>query len=432
MEVSSILASRRCSPAEAIAALPTTGRVVVAANAGEPATLVGALADAAERFNGLEVVQVLSLGSERLVAPPARGHLRVNALFIGPTVRQAVADRVADYTPLFLSEVPRLFRPGGALALDAALVQLSPPDADGHCSLGVSVDVMRAAVDHAGMVIAEINPRMPKTRGAAAIHVSRISHIVDVDRPLSTFAARPPDQVRLQIARHVAELIDDGCTIQAGVGTVAEAVMRLLGDRRGLGLHTEVFSDGMRHLVESGVATGVRKALWPGKAVASLVLGSEALYRWIDDNPALELLPSDITNDPARIARHDKVVAINSALSIDLTGQVNSDSIGTHFYAGIGGQIDFLRGAARSEGGRPVIALPSTARGGALSRIVATLPPGTGVLTNRGDVHWVATEFGRANLHGLSIARRARALLGLAHPRFREALASEAHALGLL
>jgi acyl-CoA hydrolase len=432
MDTEQLLAERRVTAAEAVALLPARGRVAVGANAGEPTTLVNALADNAARFDGLEVTHLLSFAGERLVAPAARGHLRVNALFIGPAVREAVAAGHADYTPVFLSEIPALFRPGGPLPLDAALVQLSPPDAHGWCSMGVSVDVMRSAISHARLVIAEINPRMPRTQGASYVHLSDVHHIVDVDHPLPTLPAEPADPVRAGIAKHVAELVEDGCTVQAGIGAIPDAVMGLLGDRVDLGFHTELLSDGMMRLVEAGVATGARKETWPGKAVTSFVLGGEALYRWVSDNPAVEMQPSDITNDPARIARNPNFVAINAALSVDLTGQVNSDSIGTHFYSGIGGQVDFLRGAARSVGGRPIVALPSTARGGTVSRIVPTLAPGAGVVTSRGDVHWVVTEFGRANLHGLTISRRARALLGLAHPRFRDTLAAEARSLGLL
>ena len=425
-----MLAARAADPTAAIAALPARGRVAIGANAGEPRVLVAALAAAAGRFSGLEIVQVLSFGSEALVAPECRGHLRVNALFIGPSVRTAVDAGDADFTPVFLSEVPALFRPGGVLPLDAALIQVSPPDAHGWCSMGVTVDVMRAAVDHAPLVIAELNPRMPRTQGASAIHLSRIDRVVSVDHLLPTLPSEAADPIRTAIARHVAELIEDGATVQAGIGSVPDAVLALLGDRRDLGFHTELLSDGMMRLIESGVATGARKALWPGKAVTSFVLGSEALYRWCDDNPAIEMQPSDVTNDPAVIAQHPGFVAINSALSIDLSGQVNADSIGTQFYSGIGGQVDFLRGAARARGGRPVVCLPSTARGGTMSRIVPTLAPGAGVVTSRGDVHHVVTEWGRVDLHGLPVRKRARALIGIADPSFRDTLAQQAHALG--
>ncbi len=430
VDVARLLADRRTDAAGAIASLPRRGRVAVGANAGEPCALVEALADAAPSFEDLEVVQVLSFGSGRLVAPAALGHVRVNALFIGPSVREAVANGTADYTPVFLSEVPALFRSGGALPLDAALVQVSPPDARGWCSMGVTVDVMRSAIDHAPLVVAEINPRMPCTAGASAIHLSRLHRVVEVDHPLPVVVAEPIDALRDRIAAFVAELVEDGCTIQAGIGVIPDAVVCRLFDRRDLGIHSELLSDGMMKLVEAGVATGAKKELWPGKALGSFVLGTEALYRWVDKNPAVEMQPSDVTNDPAVIARHARFVAINSALSVDLTGQVNADSLGTRFYSGIGGQVDFMRGAARSVGGRPILALPSTACNGTVSRIVGMLAPGSGVVTSRGDVHHVVTEWGRADLHGLSVRLRARALIGIADPRFREALTQEARTLG--
>ncbi len=418
--------------ATAIAALPASGRIAVGANAGEPRSLLTALAAQRARFDGLEVVQVLSFGSEALVAPEAAGHFRVNALFIGPAVRAAVGAGRADYTPVFLSEIPALFRAGGPLQLDAALVQVSPPDARGWCSLGVTVDVMRAAIEHAPLVIAEINPRMPRTYGDAFVAIDRFQYVVHVDHPLPTLPLESADPAADAIGALVAELVDDGCCIQAGIGGIPDAVMRRLVDRRDLGIHTELFSDGMMELVSRGVANGRKKKVWTGKAVTSFVLGSEALYRFVDDNPALEMYPSEVVNDPGVIAREPKVVAINSALSVDLTGQVCADSIGTRFYSGIGGQVDFLRGAARSVGGRPVIALPSTAKSGMVSRIVATLAPGSGVVTSRGDVHHVVTEYGRVDLHGRSVRQRARALIGIAHPRFREALEREATTLGFL
>ncbi len=418
--------------ATAIAALPRSGRVAIGANAGEPRSLLTALAAQADRFEDLEVVQVLSFGSDALVTPEMAGHFRVNALFIGPAVRGAVGAGRADYTPVFLSEIPALFRPGGALPLDAALVQVSPPDARGWCSLGVTVDVMRAAIEHAPLVIAEVNPRMPRTYGDAFVPMDRLHYVVHVDHPLPTLPVEPADPAADLIGALVAELVDDGCCIQAGIGGIPDAVMRRLGDRRDLGIHTELFSDGMMNLVARGVANGRKKRVWSGKAVTSFVLGSDALYRFVDDNPGVEMYPSEVVNDPGVIAREPNVVAINSALSVDLTGQVCADSIGTRFYSGIGGQVDFIRGAARSAGGRPVIALPSTAKGGTVSRIVGTLAPGSGVVTSRGDVHHVVTEFGRVDLHGRSIRQRARALIDIAHPQFRAALEQEARSLGYL
>jgi len=411
------------TPAQAIALLPATGRVAIGANAGEPRELVRALGEAGPRFSGLEVVQVLSFGSEALVRPELAGHLRVNALFIGPAVRAAVAEQRADYTPVFLSEVPALFRPGGPLPLDAALVQVSPPDARGWCSMGVTVDVMRSAVDNAPLVIAEVNPRMPRTFGDSFIHVSRLHAMVAVDHPLPVHAPEVDEPaVVARIADHVAALVDDGSTIQAGIGAIPDAVLRRLTDRRNLGIHTELLGDGLVELIERGVANGTQKPWWPRKAVTSFVLGTQRAYDFVDQNPAVEMQPSDVVNDPAVIARHPKMVAVNSALSIDLTGQVNADSIGTRFYSGIGGQVDFLRGAARSAGGRPIVALPATAKGGTISRIVPTLAPGAGVVTSRGDVRFVATEFGCVDLHGKSVRDRARSLIGIAHPSFRDAL----------
>ncbi len=418
---------------EAVGRLPPRGRVAIGANAGEPRALVEALAATGERFDGLEVVQVLSFGCEALVAPSLEGNIRVNALFIGPAVRQAVAERRADYTPVFLSEVPALFRPGGALPLDAALVQVSPPDARGYCSMGVTVDVMRSAVDNAPLVIAEVNPRMPRTYGDSIIHVSRFAATVDVDRPLREHAAEVDEpSVVSRIAEHVAALVDDGSTLQAGIGAIPDAVLRRLVDRRHMGIHTELLGDGLVDLVECGAVDGSLKPWWPRKSVTSFVLGTQKAYDFVDGNPTVEMQPSDVVNDPAVIARHPKMVAINSALSVDLTGQVNADSIGTRFYSGIGGQVDFLRGAARSAGGRPIVALPSTARGGTVSRIVPTLAPGAGVVTSRGDVRFVVTEYGRVDLHGRSVRERAKALVSIAHPQFREALLERARNLGYI
>lgn len=417
----------------AIAALPVQGRIAIGANAGEPQILVEELARQAARFGTLEVAEMLSMRwSKALVQPSIFGHIRVNALFIGAAVRDAVQRGDADYTPVFLSEIPALFRPGGTLPLDAALVQVSPPDDHGYCSMGVCVDVMRSAVENARMVIAQINPQMPRTLGNSFVHSSKIHYAVEHRCPLVTLDGHDLDPVQDQIGARVAELVEDGCTLQTGIGGIPDAVLSRLRDRKDLAVHTEMLSDGVMDLIEAGVITGAHKPLWPGKAVTSFVLGSEKLYRFVDNNPMVEMQPSDVTNDPYLIARHPRLVAINSALAIDLTGQVNADSIGTKFYSGIGGQVDFLRGAARSEGGRPIVALPSTAKKGTVSRIVPTLATGAGVVTSRGDVHHVVTEWGRVNLHGLTIRQRARALISIAHPNFREQLEAEAHRLEFL
>lgn len=420
----------RVDAATAISLLPPKGRIAIGANAGEPKVLVEEVARQAQRFDALEVAELLSMRwSAALVQPALQGHIRVNALFIGAAVRDAVQRGEADYTPVFLSEIPALFKPGGPLPLDAALIQVSPPDTHGFCSLGVSVDVVRSAAENAKLVIAQINPRMPRTWGASFLHTSQIHYGVEAEAPLVTLPPEAADPIQDQIGSFVAELIDDSCTLQTGIGGIPNAVLSRLGDRRNLGFHTEMFSDGVVELVKKGVVTGAAKPVWPGKIVTSFLLGSEALYEFAHNNPGVEMQPSEVTNDPWIIARHPNFVAINSALCIDLTGQVNADSIGTRFYSGIGGQVDFLRGAARSPGGRPVIALPSTAKNGTISRIVPILAPGAGVVTSRGDVHHVVTEWGRVNLHGLSIRQRARALISIAHPSFRESLEREAQRL---
>jgi acyl-CoA hydrolase len=299
--------------------------------------------------------------------------------------------------------------------------------------MGVTVDVMRSAVDNAPLVIAEINPQMPRTYGDSIVHISRFHATVEVDHPLPAPAELADEaEVVSQIAEHVAGLVNDGDTLQAGIGAIPNAVLRRLVDRRRLGIHTELLGDGLVELIECGAADGSAKPLWPRKAVTSFCLGSERVYRFVHENPSIEMQPSNVVNDPVVIAQHPRLVAINSAISIDLTGQVNADSIGTRFYSGVGGQVDFLRGAARSEGGRPIIALPSSAKAGTISRIVPTLAPGAGVVTSRGDVRIVVTEFGRVDLHGRSIRERARALISIAHPKFRDGLAERAQQLGYL
>jgi acetyl-CoA hydrolase len=358
-------------------------------------------------------------------------HFRHNALFIGPNVRTAVQEGRADYTPVFLSEIPALFAPGGALPLDVAFVHVTPPDEQGQCSLGVSVDCALAAAQHARLVIAQVNPRLPRT-GGHSLPASAIDFAVEVEAELPEYHPDPPGPEAEAIGRHVAALIEDGSTLQMGIGGIPNAVLAELGNHRDLGVHTEMFSDGLVPLVESGVVNGARKTVHPGLVVTAFALGGRRLYDFIDANPAIALLPVDYTNNVDVIASNAKMVAINAALSVDLTGQVVSDSIGPRFYSGIGGQVDFIRGAARSEGGVPIIALPSTARGGTISRVCVELAPGAGVVTTRGDVHWVVTEYGARNLHGRTVRERAKMLIDLAHPRFRPQLAEEAGQLGYL
>jgi acyl-CoA hydrolase len=347
------------------------------------------------------------------------------AFFIGSNVRSAVQEGRADFMPVFLSEIPLLIL-NGRVKVDVAIIQVSPPDRHGFCSLGVSVDIVRAAVDTASLVLAEVNSCMPRTLGDSFIHVDRLARMVPVDDPLHELAPEPLDEVCRRIGLHASSLIQDGACLQMGIGRIPDAVLSCLGDRNDLGIHTEMFSDGAMRLAQAGVITGRRKTLLPGKIVTSFVMGTKALYDWVDDNPAMEMRPSSFTNDPFQIARNDNMVAINSALAVDLTGQVAADTIGGRFFSGIGGQVDFIRGSARSKGGRPVIAFPSTAKDGTISRIQPSLEAGAGVVTSRGDIHYVVTEYGIADLWGKNIRQRAGALIEIAHPDFRPELINEA------
>jgi acetyl-CoA hydrolase len=424
-------AVRWTSAADAVKAVRSGQRVYIGGGCGVPVVLAGELARRAPELRDVEIIHILTAGTSAWVTPEASSAFRVNSLFIGPNVRGAVREGRADFTPVFLSEIPRLFREGH-LPIDVALIAVSPPDEHGYCSYGVEVGVTKPAVESARVVIAEINPRMPRVWGNSFIHISRIDYCVEVDYPLPEFRQGEPAPLYSRIGRHVADLIDDGATLQMGIGAIPNAVLDYLGDKRDLGVHSEMFSDGIIDLVQRGVITGARKTLLPGKLVAGFVLGTERVYRFIHNNPIIELRTTDFTNDPFTISRNDKMVAINAALQVDLTGQVCADSIGTKFYSGVGGQADFIRGAARSKGGKPIIALPSTALGGTVSRIVSTLEPGAGVTTSRNDVHYIVTEYGVAYLYGKTVRQRAEALIAVAHPDFRAELAAAARARHLL
>jgi len=402
-------------------------RILIGSGAAEPATLVEALVRHGNHLADNEIVHLLTLGPAPYVAPDMAARFRHTAFFIGPNVREAVQAGRADFMPVFLSEIPSLIR-SRRVKVDVALLQVSPPDLHGYVSLGVSVDIVRAAVEAADLVIAEVNPRMPRTLGNTFVSVADIHRLVSVEAPLFELVPEAPDAVSDEIARHVATLVPDGATLQTGIGKIPHAVLKALSGRRDLGIHTEMLSDSVIDLVESGAINGRRKTLLPGKLVTSFVMGSKRLYDWVNDNPAVELHPSDFTNDPLTIAKNFKMVAINSALAVDLTGQVASDTLGGRFFSGIGGQVDFIRGAALSHGGRPIIALPSTAKRGTLSRICGALEAGAGVVTSRGDVHYVVTEFGIAHLWGRSVRERAAALIDIAHPDFRAELLSDAKA----
>jgi len=416
----------------AVKAIRSGDHVWIHAGCNNPEELVRAMVGRAGELRGVEVTHLLTFGYADYVEPRYAGSFRHRSLFTGANVREAVNDGRADFVPVFLSEIPRLMA-NGELPVDVALIQLSPPDEHGFCSYGVGVECTKAAAERARSVIALVNRRMPRSLGDSFIHVSRLSHVVEVDRAvLELPQAKTVGEVARAIGAHVAELIEDGATLQMGIGEIPDAVLLFLKEKRNLGIHTEMFSDGVVDLFESGVVNGEAKTLHRSKIVASFVLGTRRCFEFLDNNPFVEFHPSDYVNDPFVIAQNEKMVAINSAIAVDLTGQVCADSIGRQIYSGFGGQVDFIRGASRSKGGRPVIALSSTAKDGRVSRIVDTLEPGAGVVTTRADVHYVVTEHGIARLHGRSLRERAQELIGVAHPDFREELRAAARRRCLL
>ncbi len=412
------------SAADAVAVISSRDRVFVHTAVAAPQQLIAAMTERAPELRHVEVCHLHTEGPAPYAAPALRDSFHVSAFFVGANLRAAVASGEADYIPVFLSEVPTLFT-RGILPLDVALVQVSPPDAHGFCSLGVSVDASLAAVRTARHVVAEINPQMPRTHGDGFVHVDAIDLGVEVDAPLTEMAPAALTEVERAIGRHCAALVEDGATLQMGIGAIPDAVLAALRDHRALGIHTEMFSDGVVDLVERGVVTGERKRNHPGKLVGSFLMGTRRLYDFVDDNPQVVMLTADYVNDTAVIRRNPKVTAINSAIEVDLTGQVAADSIGARQFSGVGGQMDFIRGASLSPGGKPIIALPSVTHHGE-SRIVSMLRPGAGVVTTRAHVQFVVTEYGVANLYGKTLRQRARALIGLAHPDHRERLEREA------
>jgi acetyl-CoA hydrolase len=414
------------SAAEAVSCIASGQHVWVHAGCANPEELVRAMVDRAGELRGVEVAHLLTFGCADYVEPRYEASFRHRALFTGPNVRGAVNEGRADYVPVFLSEIPRLID-SGLLPVDVALIHVSPPDEHGFCSFGVGVECTKAAAERARTVVALVNRQMPRALGDCFIHVSRLTHVVEADRPIIELPSSGPiGEVARAIGQHVADLIEDGSTLQMGIGEIPDAVLLFLKHKRHLGIHTEMFSDGVVELFESGVITGEAKTLHRGKLISSFVLGSRKTFDFLDNNPFVEFRPSDYVNDPFVIAQNDKMVAINSALAVDLTGQVCADSIGRNVYSGFGGQVDFIRGSARAQGGKPVIALPSTARDGKVSRIVDVLAEGAGVVTTRADVHYVVTEHGVADLFGRSLRERARALIGIAHPSFRDELEAAA------
>ena len=406
-------------------------RVFVHGGSAVPSSLLSALLGRSPELHDVELVHLHLNGPVAMASAAAAPNIRQRALFVDASTRDAVATGAATYVPAFLSDVPRLFSTR-QLPLDVALLHVSPRDAHGFCSLGVSVDCALAAARAARLRIAQVNPRMPRTHGDSFLHIDNFDAVVEVDEPLPEGPSPAMSEDHRAVGRNIAELIDDGATLQLGIGAIPSAVLAMLSSHRDLGIHSEVVSDGVLDLITAGVINGSRKTINRGKLVVAFLNGSRRLYDFADDNPMLEMRTVDYTNDTRVILRLDNMVAINSALEIDLTGQVCAESLGTRMYSGVGGQMDFLRGAALSQGGHPVIALLSTAHGGKRSRIVPTLADGAAVTTTRAHVHWVVTEHGRVNLHGLDLAQRARALIGLAAPGFRDELSAAALRRGLL
>jgi acetyl-CoA hydrolase len=431
-----IYQSRIVSPDEAIRTVQSGNRVFLTGNCSVPRKLLAALIEYAPQIYNVEICQALTVAGSEYVAPEMEGHLRVNSLFISANVRMAIHEGRADFTPVLLSEFPLLFK-NGVLPVDVALVHISPPDRHGYCTMGIENGLTRAAADAARIVIAEVNQQMPRVHGDTLIHVSDLDYIIPVDYPLAELAMNDEgcNDTCSKIACFIAERIPDGATLQTGIGAVPDTVLSFLKDKKDLGIHSELFSDGIIDLVEAGVITGARKKIHPGKIIAGFMLGTRRLYEWVNDFPMVELHRTEYTNNPFVIAQNPRMVAMNSAIEVDLTGQVCADSIGTRFYSGVGGQLDFIYGSSMSEGGLPIIALPSTSTlrdGTTLSRIVPTLKPGAGITTSRNHVHHVVTEYGMVDLYGKSIRQRTQLLISIAHPDFRDELTYQARELHYL
>ncbi len=413
------------TPEEAVSIIKSGDKIFISGNAATPFVLIDALAARKDELYGVEVNHVLLVGEDPLSRVGMEEHFRHNSLFVGPADRKAIQDGRSDYVPVFLFEIPALFI-NKLIPLDAAIIQVSPPDEHGFMSYGVECLATKAAAESAKFVIAQVNANMPRTLGDSFIHVSRVNKIVEHQTELPELSKDLPSEVEIKIGQFIADLVEDGSTLQLGIGGIPDAVLQSLSGKRDLGVHTEMVSDGIIKLIELGIITNLKKTLHPGKIIATFIFGSHQLYSYVDNNPYFELHPADYTNDPFIISRNEKMVAINSAIEVDITGQVCSDSIGSKIYSGFGGQLDFIRGAAHSKGGKPIIALPATAKNNSISRIVTVLKTGAGVVTTRADIHYVVTEFGVAYLHGKNLGQRVKALINIAHPAFREEL--ERHA----
>lgn len=422
---------KKCSLEEAVSVVKSKDRVYVSGNAASPSTLMGALALRKEELQDVEITHVLLFGDDPFSKPGMEGHFRHNSLFVGPADRKAINEGNADYIPVFLYEIPSLFHLG-LLPIDVALMHLSPPDEHGFMSYGVECLASKAAAETAKIVVAQVNDKMPRTLGDSFIHTSRVTKIVEISEDLLELEPIPFTEVEEKIGSYVASLVEDGSTLQLGIGGIPNAALKAMFGKKDLGIHTEMVSDSIIEAIDEGVITGAKKTLHNSKVIATFYLGSKRLYESINNNPTFETHPTDYTNHPYIIGQNYRMVAINSAIEVDLTGQVCSDSIGTKIYSGFGGQVDFIRGAAQSEGGKPIIALPSTAKGGKLSKIVPTLQVGAGVVTTRADVHYVVTEYGIAYLHGKNLRQRAKALIAIAHPDFRQTLEQNAKERKLL
>jgi acetyl-CoA hydrolase len=412
---------KRVTAEEAVRCIKSGDRVLIHPGCCTPEHLIAAMVARRDELENVEVCHILTQGKAGYIEPGMEKHFRHRSFFSGANVRRAINEGRADQMHIFLHEIEDLFL-AGTMPIDVAMIQVGPPDEHGFLSYGVGVDITMSAAQVAKTVIAQVNPEMPRVHGDCFIHISKISYLVEHSAPLLEMPQGEIDEVSRKIGRHIADRIEDGSTLQMGIGAIPDAFLSALEGRRDMGIHTEMFSDGIIPLVESGVINNSKKTLHPGKIVSAFTLGTKKIFDFCHENPIIEFHPCRYTNNPFIIAQNEKMVSVNSALGIDLTGQVFADSLGFMFYSGFGGQVDFIRGAAKSKGGRPFIAFPATAKDGGISRIAAVIPPGTGITTTRADVHWVVTEFGAANLHGLSVGERARALIKLAAPQFYDEL----------
>jgi len=412
----------------AVAAIKSGDTVYIQSHAAAPESLIDAMVARAPELKDVTIIHIMTFSKAKYAEKQYSDSFKVHAMFIGPNVRAAVNDGRAEYMPVFLSEIPNLFNTR-VVPIDVCLLQVSPPDRHGYCSYGVSVDCTLAARKNARLTIAEVNKQMPRTLGRAFVHVSRLDAIVEVDRPLEEMPPSQSTEVEDAIGRNVAELVEDEATLQLGIGAIPDAILRYLDGKRNLGVHSEMLSDGIVDLIEKGVVTNDAKTILPGQVAVSFVIGTRRLYDFVDNNPSVEFKPSDFINDPFIVSKNYKMTAINSALQVDVTGQVAAGSIGTYLYSGFGGQVDFIRGACRSKNGKAIIAIPSTAKGELVSRITATLAAGSGVVTSRADVHYIVTEYGVAQLYGKTVRERKRALIAISHPKFRESLELECRSI---